>query len=95
MYAGALNGFFYKDYVKEELMLPMGLVAISTFVYEFLYYVFYFLLQNKLRLSYYLGRIIIPEVIYTVLITLLAYVFIYFIARKVEQSKKRRTVTSV
>ena len=95
MYAGALNGFFYKDYVKEELMLPMGLVAVSTFVYEFLYYVFYFLLQNKLRLSYYLGRIIIPEVIYTVLITLLAYVFIYFIARKVEQSKKRRTVTSV
>ena len=30
MYAGALNGFFYKDYVKEELMLPMGLVAMST-----------------------------------------------------------------
>ncbi len=94
MYAGVLNGFFYKDYVKEELFLPMGLVALSTFVYEFLYYVFYFLLQNKLRLSYYLTRIIIPEVIYTVLITLLAYVFIYFIARKVEQSKKRRTVTS-
>ena len=94
MYAGVLNGFFYKDYVKEELFLPMGLVALSTFVYEFLYYVFYFLLQNKLRLSYYLTRIIIPEVIYTVVITLLAYVFIYFIARKVEQSKKRRTVTS-
>lgn len=94
MYAGALNGFFYKDYVKEELFLPMALVAVSTFAYEFLYYVFYFLLQNRLRLSYYLTRIIIPEVIYTVLMTLLAYVFIYFITRKVEQSKKRRTVTS-
>lgn len=94
MYAGALNGFFYKDYVKEELFLPMALVAASTFVYEFLYYIFYFLLQNKLRFSYYFARIILPEVIYTVLITLLAYVFIYFIIRKVEQSRKRRTVTS-
>ena len=94
MYAGALNGFFYKDYVKEELFLPMALVAVSTFMYEFLYFIFYFLLQNKLRLSYYLARIILPEVIYTVLMTLLAYVFIYFIIRKVEQSKKRRTLIS-
>ena len=94
MYAGALNGFFYKDYVKEELFLPMALVAVSTFMYEFLYFIFYFLLQNKLRLSYYLARIILPEVIYTVLMTLLAYVFVYFIIRKVEQSKKRRTLIS-
>lgn len=94
MYAGAVNGFFYKDYVKEEIFLPMALVALSTFSYEFLYYVFYFLLQNKLRLSYYFTRIILPEVIYTVMMTLLVYVFIYFIARKVEQSKKRRTITS-
>lgn len=94
MYAGNVNGFFYKDYVKEEIMLPMALVAASTFVYEFLYYIFYFLLQNKLRLSYYLVRIILPEVIYTVVITLIVYVFIYFIIRKVEQSKKRRTITS-
>lgn len=94
MYAGNVNGFFYKDYVKEEILLPMALVAASTFVYEFLYYIFYFLLQNKLRLSYYLVRIILPEVIYTVVITLIVYVFIYFIIRKVEQSKKRRTITS-
>ena len=43
MYAGALNGFFYKDYVKEELFLPMALVAVSTFMNFFiLYFISYY-----------------------------------------------------
>lgn len=92
MYIGHINGFFYKDYVKEELFLPLSLVIIGTLVYEFLYYIFYFLLQNKLRFSFYLSRIIIPEVVYTALVTLVMYVFIYYIIRKVEQKKRRRSV---
>ena len=90
MYIGNVNGFFFKDYVKEELFLPIGLVVAGTFAYEILYYVFYFLLQNKLNFSFYFTRIIIPEVVYTMAVTLIMYIFIYYIIRKVEQQKRRR-----
>lgn len=95
MYIGSFNGFFYKDYVKEELFIPLTLVAVGTFGYEFLYYIFNFLLQNKLRLSYYFTRIILPEVIYTTIVTLAAYIFIYFIIRRVQRKKRRKVTTSV
>lgn len=95
MYIGSVNGFFYKDYVKEELFLPLALVVGGTFIYEFFYYVFHFMLQNKLRLSFYLARIILPEVIYTMVVTLVMYIFIYYIIRKVQQKKRRRAAGSV
>lgn len=95
MYLGFLNGLFYKDYIKEELYIPLGTVTLGTFIYEFLFYIFYFALNNKLSLSFYMSRIIIPEVIYSSAVTLVAYIFIYYIIRKVTYKKKRRHVISV
>lgn len=93
IYLGWFNGLFYKDYIKEELFLPVTLVVGGVFMYEFLFYVFCFLLQNKLNLPFYLRRIIIPEILYTVIVTLIIYIFVYYIIRKLEQNKKRRSKT--
>lgn len=95
MYIGSINGLFYKDYVKEELFIPLALVSVGTFFYEFLYYIFYFVLQNKLNVGFYITRVVLPETIYTAVVTLLVYVFLYYIIRKVEQEKKRRNTTVV
>lgn len=95
MYIGFFNGIFTKDYDKEQLLLPLSIVAAADFIYETLYYVFYFMLHNKLNFGYYFRRIILPELIYTVLITLVLYLLIYRIVRMVEFQKKRRATLDV
>lgn len=95
MYIGFVNGLFYKDYVKEELYIPLAMTTAGTFLYEFLYYVFHFALHNKLSLSFYMSRIILPEVIYTASLTLVIYMFLYYLIKRFEYKKRRRTIVHV
>lgn len=67
------NGFFHRIYYDEDFTIPIILVGISDFVYNFLTYITNFLLRNRLDLWYYISRIILPEIVYTVLISILMY----------------------
>lgn len=89
MYIGYINGFFNSVFYDEDVTLPIGLVCASDFVYNFFYYIFSFLLRNRLDFPYYLIHIIIPEMIYTVVITLLIYRLMLRINRKMEAIEKR------
>lgn len=89
MYIGYINGFFNSVFYDEDVTLPIGLVCGSDFVYNFFYYIFSFLLRNRLDFPYYLVHIIIPEMIYTVVITLLIYRLMLRINRKMESIEKR------
>lgn len=89
MYIGYINGFFNSVFYDEDVTLPIGLVCASDFVYNFFYYIFSFLLRNRLDFPYYLIHIIIPEMIYTVVITLLIYRLMLKINRKMESIEKR------
>lgn len=89
MYIGYINGFFNSVFYDEDVTLPIGLVCASDFVYNFFYYIFSFLLRNRLDFPYYLLHIIIPEMIYTVVITLLIYRIMLKINRKLESIEKR------
>ncbi len=89
MYIGYINGFFNSVFYDEDVTLPIGLVCASDFVYNFFYYIFSFLLRNRLDFPYYLVHIIIPEMIYTVVITLLIYRLMLRINRKMESIEKR------
>lgn len=89
MYIGYINGFFNSVFYDEDVTLPIGLVCASDFVYNFFYYIFSFLLRNRLDFPYYLIHIIIPEMIYTVVITLLIYRLMLRINRKMESIEKR------
>ena len=76
-------------FYDEDVTLPIRLVFGSDFVYSFFYYVFNFMLRNRLNLIYYLINIILPEKIYTVVITLLIYRIMLKINRKLEAYEKR------
>ena len=93
-YVGFFNGMFYKEYTKEVMFLPISLVAMCDFGYGFLYYVFHFLLRNRLDLGYYVGNVIIPEMIYTVLITIFAYILVYQINRRLDSSAGKGQVNN-
>lgn len=89
MYIGYINGFFNMVFYDEDVTLPIGLVCVSDLGYNFFYYIFSFLLRNRLDFLYYLTHIILPEMIYTVVITLLIYRLMLKVNRKMESIEKR------
>ena len=73
MVIGYLLGYAVKIYYKEDFTMPILLVGVSDFLAGFAFYVFDFLLRNRLNLVFYLKRIILPEVAYTMLVSIVFY----------------------
>lgn len=73
MVVGYLNGYSRKIYDKEDVTIPLVLIAVSEFVYCFFYYVFEFLMRGRLNIGYYMFRIGLPSVIYTVVVGIICY----------------------
>ncbi len=87
--AGYLNGLFEQIYFDEDIKLPLFLIAASDLLYGLCIYVFTFLLRSDFHFLYYLNRIIVPEAIYTIVITLGVYPLLLFINHKLEAEEKR------
>lgn len=73
MYIGFLNGFMYKVFYDEDVKVPMLLVAVSDIAYGVIVYGLKFMLRGRLDFFSYLNHIILPEMVYTVLVTLILY----------------------
>lgn len=82
---GSFRSFFYYD----DLKLPLLFVTISELFYGTFTYFFVFLLRGDFSFLYYLGTIILPETIYTVIVTLGLYQVILVINRKLEAEEQR------
>ena len=89
MYIGYINGNFKQIFYKEDIKLPIVLIATSDLVFGFVYYVLRFLLRGRFQFTHYMTHIMIPEVVYTIVITLMLYPFIRFVMGKMEQEEKR------
>lgn len=87
--AGYINGMFHQTYYDEDIKLPLFLIAVSEFLYGVVIYFLMFLLRSDFDFLYYLNRIIVPEMIYTIVITLGFYPLILFINHKLEAEEKR------
>lgn len=79
MFIGYLNGFSNKIYDHEDYTIPMVLIAVSEFAYCFFFYIFEFLMRGRLNVGYYLFRIALPKVIYTVLAGIVFYKLFHMI----------------
>ena len=92
MYIGYINGMFKKYFYPDDIKLPMVMIGTSDIVCNLVIYFVMFLMRSKFKFWYYLSSIIIPEFVYTMVIT----IFLYFILLKINQSleayeKKRRS----
>lgn len=83
------NGMFHKLYYNEDIKLPLLLISGSEFLYGVVIYVLMFLMRNRFDFPYYLIHIIMPELMYTFLITLGLYPLILHINRRLEEKEKR------
>lgn len=89
MVLGYVNGFFKRIFYPDDIKLPLILISTSDFVLGNLVFVFLFVMRSKFDYWYYLGHIIIPELIYTVLVTLVLYQIILHINQALEAEEKR------
>lgn len=87
---GYFNGIFTKYYYEDYITLPLILSLINEVVYNLYVYIFRFLIRNRLDFFYYAREIIIPEVIFTIVTTLLIYRFFLFTSRRLEEMENRR-----
>ncbi len=89
MYIGYTNGKFNRVFYPEDIKLPLFLILLSDFSYGFIYYFVLFLMRGRFQIVYYFIHIILPEMVYTILITLLLYPLILWLNKKIEDSEKR------
>lgn len=73
MYLGYINGFFHRVYYMEDILLPMLMVGANDLVYNVIVYVVAYLLRNRLDIGFYVLHVILPEIIYTMIMTLILY----------------------
>ena len=82
---GYAAGCCCKLFYDEELRVPIILTAAGDLVYGGLLYGMQYLMRGRVQFYYYFGRIIIPEMIYTVLMTVLLYRLLFNINKRLTE----------
>ncbi len=89
MYIGYVNGKFSRIFYPEDIKLPLALIVVSDISYGVLCYCLMFLLRGRLNFPYYFTKVILPEAVYTIVITIFLYPIILFVNQKLESKEKR------
>lgn len=84
---GYFCGKFNKDFYRENLVLPFLLTLISTTIYGFTISL-PFLMRGKINYIYFIRNIIFPEIIYTIILSIVVYQLVYTVNEKIEKSEK-------
>lgn len=90
MIIGYTNGFFHKNYMIEDVMLPLIIILLDDFVFNFAIYVVGFALHNRLDFSAYFFGIILPEMLATTLLTIIVYKLYVYINRRLKAKALRK-----
>ncbi|MFQ9510991.1 MAG: rod shape-determining protein MreD [Lachnospiraceae bacterium] len=89
VYIGYFNGILSKFLVTDIVLLPMGLCLFSGLLYNLYIYIFGFLIRRRLDFISYVNTVILPEIILTLLATILLYGILLIINRKLEEYEKK------
>ena len=86
---GYLNGICTKYYYEDYITLPLVLSIANDLAYNLYIYIFRFLFRARFNFGHYFFQIMIPEIIFTTVTTLVVYRFFLFINRKLEKWEQR------
>lgn len=90
MYIGFFNGFFHSIFFPEDIKLPLIMISLSDIFYNAMIYCLLFLLRGRFDISFYALNIVLPEIIYTMLITVPIYPLILLIYKKCNDFDRKR-----
>ncbi len=82
MFIGYGNGYFNSIFYGEDIKLPIGLITLSELLYGLGTYVIMFLMRSRFAFWFYLRRIILPELLYTLVVTLFLHRLVYWADQK-------------
>ena len=77
-----LKGAAKLQYIWDYYKLPLFLIFLSDITYGMFCYIALYLLQGKFELPYYFMKIIVPEAVYTILISVLLYPLLLWIHKR-------------
>ena len=89
MWVGYFSGYFYRIFYDDDIKTPILLISICDVVYGILQYGCLFLMRGRIHFFFYLKRIILPEMIYTLLLTIICYQLLYKINKHLSMTDKR------
>ena len=89
MYIGFLNGLFKKQFFGDDLRLPMFLIGMSDLLYGVSSYFVFIAIRAKYNFSFYFMNLILPEVVYTLLISIFVYYAILYLNNWLEKLEKK------
>lgn len=88
LYIGAANGVFHSIFYQDDIKLPLVLILASDFVYSFTCYVLLYLLRSRFYIIFYLKHVILPEVVYTIFVTVFIYPCILLLNRTMDEIER-------
>ena len=92
MYVGFVTGLFQKHYYPEDIKLPLLIISASDLISNLIIYLVLFLTRKRYDFGYYFGNVIVPELVYTTIITIFLYLLLLKINQKLEAYEKRRAI---
>ena len=89
MYIGFVVGKLHPIFFTQNLAIPILIIGISDFIFGFICYVLMFLFRTKFNIGYYMTAIIIPEMVYTALVSIFYYPLILGINNSIDEREER------
>ena len=93
MYIGFLVGKLNEVFYSQNIAIPITIISVSDFVYNFVLYVLLFLFRKRFDIGYYMMNTIVPGVVYTALVAIFYYPVILkiheWIFEKEQRSEKK------
>lgn len=90
MNVGYINGFLQKRFFPDDIKLPMIMIGTSDIACNLVVYLVMFLLRGRFQFLYYLRSVIIPEFVYTMVVTIFLYFILLKLNQRIEVHEKRR-----
>lgn len=88
MLIGYCNGFFHRLYLVEDVLLPILIITLDDFIFNFITYIIFFVMRNRLSFGLYLKNIILPEMIYTAVLTMIVFKLFVLINKRLKRAEK-------
>ncbi len=95
MSIGYISGMFHHLFFDFEIKLPLLITLLCDFIYGIFTCFVSFALYGKFHFFFYVGRLIIPEMFYTLAFILLFYRFFHWINSRLEARERKRSANDL
>lgn len=74
-------GFLYRNYYPNSIVIPLTVIGVSDLVYNLYVFLTTYVLRGSIDVGYYLVHIYLPELTYTVVLSIVLYRFLFMYSR--------------